>query len=306
MSGMDPLLALALGHKWLALIALLVGLLIRVFKDDTKVPGVIPKPARPWIAFLLGLALGVIERRTSGAPWKDSLISGVVVGLLPIAGHWLGIEKLRDGKELDLPGLMVEKKDANSKDNDKKGPPTAPPLTVVSFFFIFLLSTLAGCAGCGSVLRTPRDVARGGVLLLVRAADEGDQYCASLAAKAKGSGDVVKLEKAITLAKTCAAAKLRILDAADAGASALLVWDAAAEKNLACAAQRGLAALGDLRVAIVQAGGTSPALLDDGLVMAERLGKGVSGECPASSASSSASTSSSSPVAPSASTSGSK
>lgn len=301
MSGMDPLLALALGHKWLALIAVLVGLLIRVFKDDTKVPGVIPKPARPWIAFLLGLALGIIERRTSGAPWRDSLVSGVIVGLLPIAGHWLGIEKLRDGKELDLPGLMAEKKNTNSKDDDKKDPPTAPPLTVVSFFFVFLLSTLVGCAGCGSVLRTPRDVARGGVLLLVRAADEGDQYCASLAAKAKGSGDVVKLEKAITLAKTCATAKLRILDAADAGASALLVWDAAAEKNLACAAQRGLAALGDLRTAIVQAGGTSPALLDDGVAMAERLGKG-SGECPATPAPSTSSLSSpSSSAAPSAS-----
>ena len=273
---MEPLLTLALSHRWLALVAVLVGLLIRVFKDDTRVPGVIPKPARPWIAFLLGLTLGIIERRTNGAPWRDSIFSGVFVGVLPILGHWFGIEKLRDGKEIGLPGLMVEKKD------DKKEPPSPPPPAVMTFFImaffisssaIFLISSFLACTGASGRVNTPRDVARSGVLLIVRAADEGDQVCADIAGKAKGSGDVAKLEKGLALAKTCASAKLRVLEAADVASSSLAVWDAAAERNLGCAALRGLTALGDLKTALVNAGAVLPAIVEDALVMASRLSK---------------------------------
>lgn len=273
------LVALAAGHKWLALIALVVGLLVRVFKDDTRIPGVIPKPARPWIALGLGLVLGAVQQKIAGASWSDAIVSGALAGLLPIVAHKLGIEWLRDGKEVALPGIMKPSADAASKKNDDHQDPPIPPVLGA---LIFLTLALGLTAACSSTLRasTPRDVARGGVLLLVRAADEGDAVCAKLALDAKGSGDKERLTKAVSLAESCAKAKARVLDAADSAASALATWDAAAEGNLGCAAVRGLIALGDLRTAIQSFGGTIPAALDDGLTTASRLAHGAPAVCP--------------------------
>lgn len=276
------LVALAAGHRWLALIALVVGLLVRVFKDDTRIPGVIPKPARPWIALGLGLVLGTVQQRIAGAAWLDAVVSGAIAGLLPIVAHKLGVEWLRDGKEVALPGLMKPSADdATAKkksDDDHQDPPIPPVLGAL----VFLTLTLGLVTACSSTLRasTPRDIARGGVLLLVKAADEGDAVCAKLALDAKGSGDKDRLTKAVSLAETCAKAKARVLDAADSAASALATWDAAAEGNLGCAAVRGLIALGDLRTAIQGFGGTIPAALDDGLTTASRLAHGAPAVCP--------------------------
>ena len=278
------LVALASGHKWLALIALVVGLLVRVFKDDTKIPGVIPKPARPWIALGLGLVLGTVQQRIAGAAWLDAVVSGALAGLLPIVAHKLGIEWLRDGKEVALPGLMKPSADdaatAKKKDDDDHQDPPIPPVLSALVFLVLALGLAT--AACSSTLRasTPRDVARGGVLLLVKAADEGDAVCAKLALDAKGSGDKDRLTKAVSLAETCAKAKAKVLDAADSAASALATWDAAAEGNLGCAAVRGLIALGDLRTAIQSFGGTIPAALDDGLTTASRLAHGAPSVCP--------------------------
>lgn len=135
------LVALASGHKWLALIALVVGLLVRVFKDDTKIPGVIPKPARPWIALGLGLVLGTVQQKIAGATWGDAIASGVLAGVIPIVAHKLGIEWLRDGKELPLPGLM--KPSTPSDDSDKSDPPQGGA------------ATGDGSPGLGSAARAP-------------------------------------------------------------------------------------------------------------------------------------------------------
>ena len=134
---------------------------------------------------------------------------------------------------------------------------------------------LALALGCVPEARTARDVARGGLLLLVQAAEAGDVACATYALAAKGSKDIAKLEKAKAAASTCANAKARVLDAAEVGAGALETWDSAAQGNLACAAVRGLLSLSDLATTIQALGGKVPDKLTDGLAMASRLASGA-------------------------------
>lgn len=105
MANEEVLLTLLLQHKWIPALAFLVGLLIRLLKDDTKGP-TLPKQLRAPLAFALGFAVAVLQRRMSGSTWQQAIIAGVITGLLPIAGHLLLIEKLRKGIELKIPGLM--------------------------------------------------------------------------------------------------------------------------------------------------------------------------------------------------------
>lgn len=105
MANEEVLLTLLLQHKWIPALAFLVGLLIRLLKDDTKGPA-LPKRLRAPLAFALGFTAATLQRRMSGSTWQQAIIAGIVTGLLPIAGHLLLIEKLRKGIELKIPGLM--------------------------------------------------------------------------------------------------------------------------------------------------------------------------------------------------------
>lgn len=105
------LVALLLEHKWLPALALVIGLVIRLLKSDVRGP-TIPKKYRAPLAFGLGLSLGVLQRKVSGASWLDAILTGLITGCLPILGHSVFVEKLRKGLELPIPGLMVKKPDA--------------------------------------------------------------------------------------------------------------------------------------------------------------------------------------------------
>jgi hypothetical protein len=101
----ELLLTLVVEHKWLPLLAIVVGFAVRLLKDDTFGPS-IPKKFRAPAAFLMGLFAGIVQRKIAGATWLDAAFTGAVAGLLPILGHKLLIEKLRNGAELAIPGLM--------------------------------------------------------------------------------------------------------------------------------------------------------------------------------------------------------
>lgn len=122
------LLDLAIRAKWLALFAVLIGLVVRALKEDTVGP-VVPPRARPWLALGLGAVAATLDKVLAGASWKDAAILGLGAPVLAILGHVLGIESLRNDKEFPLPWLM------------KKG-----GMPVVGGLLIFLVALVPACS----------------------------------------------------------------------------------------------------------------------------------------------------------------
>ncbi|HLV68037.1 MAG TPA: hypothetical protein VKY73_19600 [Polyangiaceae bacterium] len=96
----DELLGLALEHRWVAFAALIIGAVVRVLKSDSPLPITVPAKWRGWLAIGLGIVAGVLEAIAGGTPWARALAEGLAAAVLAIAGHELGIESLRGGKEL--------------------------------------------------------------------------------------------------------------------------------------------------------------------------------------------------------------
>jgi hypothetical protein len=116
--------------------AIAVGAVVRALKDDTVLPTV-PKKWRPVLAIALGQVHAVLMMVVGGKTWKTSIIEGATVSVLAVAGHLVGIEKIRGGKEIPLPGLM--------RDDDDDDDPQRPIRIVGGLGGIIFLVT--GCAG---------------------------------------------------------------------------------------------------------------------------------------------------------------
>lgn len=96
-------LALLKAHAWIALAAILVGLLVRVLKSDVKITPTIPARYRPFLALALGQLAAVLDHVASGTPWRDAAIGGFIAAVVAMVGHEAAIEKLRGGQELGAP-----------------------------------------------------------------------------------------------------------------------------------------------------------------------------------------------------------
>jgi len=139
-------------HKWVPLAALVIGLVVRLLKSDTKIPIDIPPRWRVWLAFGLGIVSGILETVITGVPWQSAIIGGLVSTALAVLGQNVVIDSLRAGKEFPLPGLIIPgTQPAPDKPvtirpppNDKNsgGPPTIPPMAVGMLMMLLL-------AGCG-------------------------------------------------------------------------------------------------------------------------------------------------------------
>jgi hypothetical protein len=105
MQEVDGLLVLLRAGGWVPFAAGVVGLLVRLTRDDTKVPINVPAVWRPYLALLLGTLLGVLEKQIAGSSWRDALLGGAAAAFAVVA-HLLGIELMNDGKELPVPFLM--------------------------------------------------------------------------------------------------------------------------------------------------------------------------------------------------------
>lgn len=123
---MDPsqLGDLVAQHKWVAVSAIVIGLIVRLLKSDTRLPTVPPR-ARIWLALGLGVASGVLEKVASGTTWTTALVDGVSSAFLAVVSHEAVIASLRSGKEFPVPGLMVEGA-APSPTAPVTVPPSAP------------------------------------------------------------------------------------------------------------------------------------------------------------------------------------
>jgi hypothetical protein len=82
---------------WVALVAVLVGGLVRLLKSGRLnltlawfgVPS-IPKAALPWLALALGFAAMTLDAKLGGAAWGAALtagLAGILSGALAVAGN---------------------------------------------------------------------------------------------------------------------------------------------------------------------------------------------------------------------------
>jgi drug/metabolite transporter (DMT)-like permease len=96
---MNDLVALAAERKWLALGAVLVGLAVRLSKDDNRFPLNVPARWRAWFSVGLGILAGALDLVVGGASWQDAAVAALVMGLSPILGNELFVEpvKAKDG-----------------------------------------------------------------------------------------------------------------------------------------------------------------------------------------------------------------
>lgn len=127
---MEDILDLIASQQWLALSALALGFAVRLVKQDSKLPVTIPQRYRPALAFALGAVAGVLELVVAGHTWREATVTAVGAPLLAIVGHVVGVEGLRGGREIPIPGLT------------KTGP--RPPMNAIMVVLAVLL--LSGCA----------------------------------------------------------------------------------------------------------------------------------------------------------------
>jgi len=120
-----PFLDLIAKHEWVGLAALIIGLLVRLMKADSRFPPfAVPARWRPLLAIGLGIASGVLQAASTGTPWRDAILGGVVSGFVAIAGHETIVGAIRDGKDVALPGLM------KVPPTPDRGPKPEPPTPV--------------------------------------------------------------------------------------------------------------------------------------------------------------------------------
>lgn len=92
---------------WVAIAALLVGAVVRLLKSDSLTVALanlglppIPKRVLPWLSLVLGVASAILDVKLQGTAWPEAVAKGLIAGVAAIAGHELGVESMRKGKEL--------------------------------------------------------------------------------------------------------------------------------------------------------------------------------------------------------------
>lgn len=204
--------------NWIGLAIIIVAVLVRLTKSDTKIPINIPARWRPWLAMGLGATAGVLMKVSAGMSWRAAALSGLLAGAIPIIGQNLFINSLANGKEIPVPGLMqspavdkdavapvlgssqrpppiVAESDiaAPEADTAKAKVPTTPPLPI-----IMLLAFLVGLIGCTpgqkQAAKTALDVASYACILANAGADDAtiSKLCAIEADLAPAMKELLK------------------------------------------------------------------------------------------------------------------
>lgn len=126
--------------EFLPLVPLAIYAIVRVLKSDTVLPIDVPPKWRAPLAYGLGIAAAVVDGVVGGLSWRAAFLA-VIAPFLAQSGHEVGIEIVRGGRELPVPGLMRKRRRLSGR---------FPPALLV-------LGMLAG--GCGGVPVVPPDVA---------------------------------------------------------------------------------------------------------------------------------------------------
>lgn len=97
---------LATTHPYVLPTAILIGLIIRLFKADTRLP-TIPAQDRPLAAFVLGMLYAIARHFLTHAPWATSIGEGTSAAALAISAHSVVVRRLLGGKEMPLPAALL-------------------------------------------------------------------------------------------------------------------------------------------------------------------------------------------------------
>jgi len=101
----DQIVQLVRTNAWIPLLAVVVGAIIRVSKNDPAVARlkfyIKPENRAAW-ALAWGIALAALDRLATGGTWYDALAGGLVAGSAAIAGHEIIVNKIRKGRDFGV------------------------------------------------------------------------------------------------------------------------------------------------------------------------------------------------------------
>jgi hypothetical protein len=103
LAGMTPeqLADLIAQGKWIAVLAFVVGLFVRLSKEDVTWFKInVPAQYRAWAAIVLGIVGGVIDKVAAGTAWVPAILAGLLAAVTAIMGHELVVEGIRGGREI--------------------------------------------------------------------------------------------------------------------------------------------------------------------------------------------------------------
>lgn len=228
--SVEQLIELWTSGRWVLLAAVIVGFLVRLTKDDTKFPVDLPPKARPYVAIALGAVLMSLEAVTAGKPWREAIARGIIAGAVAIIAHTFGIQWLRDGKELRVPGLM------KGDDGPRTPRPPILPLLALAVAASMLL-------GCPPAARAPsaQSVAGMAISTVALGVKVANDHCHSRVQAVFASGDK---QAALDLADKCTAQYNSARQALLAAAYAVDGWtDAANHGKAVCALSEATSSL---------------------------------------------------------------
>jgi hypothetical protein len=156
---LEQIAELGKAHAWVPLAGVVVGLMIRLVKDDKLVawfPVTIAPQYRAWTAVFLGIISGVLDKVIGGGSLATALIGGLLAALTAISGNELVVEP-------------VNRAMANRKINAGMFPPVA---------MLMLCLAMTGCRG--PLLNDVKDVTRNTANTVQEACDEAESIVAAL------------------------------------------------------------------------------------------------------------------------------
>ena len=181
---MDPVainhvVELARANAWIPLLALVVGAIVRVGKNDAlvaKIPLYFKPENRAVWALALGVVGAAVDRLAAGGTWYDAIAGGLVAGSAAIAGHEIIVNKLRRGRDF---GVKKTPPPSLPWDNDSQRPepPTSkrtiwPGAKLVAVLGLTLaIVMLTACPGAGKVCTALDLAAKACDLILVKMKD---------------------------------------------------------------------------------------------------------------------------------------
>lgn len=129
-----------------AILALLIGALVRLCKDDSPIPllAKIPSVWRPRLAIALGIVGGVFTSLASKVPLQAAIMQGVLAAFTAISGHELLVEGARGGREFFARKTPPGGAGAPPSGGPRTSPPKPPIAARLGAFAVVALL----CTGC--------------------------------------------------------------------------------------------------------------------------------------------------------------
>lgn len=99
--NLSELFKLFAAHQWMGAVVIIIGLVIRLFKEDEAlIPWSIPEKWRTWAALGLGAVLGVLKAIISGVSLQAAVLQGLLAAVTEIMGYHALVRPLSPSGEL--------------------------------------------------------------------------------------------------------------------------------------------------------------------------------------------------------------